>query len=250
MKPIKPISYRDGTWDQQIFHTASTRGLDYDVDVTGKVVIDVGAHIGGFTAYAAENGAVSVHSFEVYERNYYHLVRNVGKYSNVITYNKAVFPTDYIRINGEPIEFDFEPPASSVNTGGGNVVMTSTKPNVSFEMVSLDWIVEPIKEYPIVLKLDCESSEFPILFGATHSTLKRIDRIVGEFHNPFPNSRMDKFCREHLSVNTDTYPVNMEGLKLFLHDHGFDVTIKNVHPTNEIDLTKPAILGIFEARRI
>jgi len=66
---------REGTWDKSIFDTVM-QGEYGDIDFAGKTVVDIGAHIGGFSILAALGGARRVVAFEAGAENYALLVAN------------------------------------------------------------------------------------------------------------------------------------------------------------------------------
>ncbi|MBA2692475.1 MAG: FkbM family methyltransferase [Rubrobacter sp.] len=124
------------------------------------------------------------------------------------------------------------------HVAGGNVIFSSA--GVEVETASFDEIINEASEggrkRVKLLKIDCEGSEFPILF--TSQTLHLIDDIRGEFHeyggdhdpHSIPeNARVEGFDR-----------FTIEELTKVLEREGFTVTSERSGDTN---------LGLFFATR-
>jgi len=163
--------YRPDTWDEKIFKMVY--GGEYGkIDFMHKTVVDIGAHIGGFSVLAAHSGSSVVHAYEASPENYYLLSKNCDGLP-VILHNQAVWRSD-----GAQEELAWVPSRDIKNTGGG-VVTTRKDIGVPMDVVSFDSIVESVGVIDI-LKLDCEGSEIPILM--TSKYLHSIELIVGEYH--------------------------------------------------------------------
>jgi hypothetical protein len=85
------------------------------------------------------------------------------------------------------------------------------------------------------LKIDCESSEWPILYTSTQ--LHNVFRIAGEYHIPLPERE------EYFNLDR---PCTIEGLREFLHEHFAIVNVQEPFGEWE-DGEKHAPLGIFSA---
>ena len=140
------------------------------------VVIDVGGHIGSFTILAASRARHGqVYTFEPDGNNYAQLKQNVelNQFSNVVITQMAVGAKSGTRIfyrddnNDSSSSFTRE-------TGAKKVV-----PIVS--------LAEVFKSKNIVncdfLKLDCEGSEYEIIFDSPKELFKKISRIAIEVHD-------------------------------------------------------------------
>lgn len=152
---------------------------DYDPDhqsiKAGNVVIDLGAHIGTFTLYAARLGAKvfavepSPDSFALLERN----ITTNHFTKNVTAINQAVDPNQqYLTLNLNEIN-------PGMNTSFGR-----TQNQVRVKALSLR---DLFSTYNIVhcdlLKCDIEGGEYENLYTLTDDLFQRIDRIYLEFHH-------------------------------------------------------------------
>lgn len=190
-------TFRPDTWDSEIWRQVYDLN-EYRVNrFAGKVVVDIGAHIGSFSRLAADSGATVVYAFEPNKENYRVLCENVSG-TQVNTYNMALHAASGMCVNTIP---------SSVkeNTGGCNVELSSDGSGA--QTISMDDIID-IAGYAHIVKMDCEGGEYPGLLKCTK--LHRVDAIVGEYHGH----------------STET----IEGLKNYLNENGFSVGLE---PTND-----------------
>jgi FkbM family methyltransferase len=186
-------TFRSDTWDEAIWNLVNGMN-EYRVNrFAGKIVVDVGAHIGSFSRLAADNGATVVYSFEPNADNYRVLCENVAG-TQVQTYNMAVHAASGLLVKS--IE-SLEP----TNTGGCGVVLSPD--GAGTPTISMDDIID-LAGYVHILKMDCEGGEYPGLLKCTK--LNRVDAIVGEYHG-------------HA---TET----IEGLKEHLNNNGFSVGLE------------------------
>lgn len=179
--------FRDGTHDREIWrcvvecdeYRMSEREFAPD-----DVIVDVGAHIGSFTWLAKQRGSSTVYSFEPCRQNYLLLGLNVGTRQ----FNQALWRSDGQRYGS----LYFQPSTNQENTGGGDVLYEF---GTTVDFMSLDWFIERhnIKRIRL-LKLDCESSEYPILLTSKH--LGICDEIIGEYHElPYGGRSIPSFAR-------------------------------------------------------
>jgi hypothetical protein len=121
------------------------------------------------------------------------------------------------------------------NTGGGHVRWNApdgTVPALAFDRIVEDALaLAPARSGIRLLKLDCEGSEWPILF--TSRRLDAMEAIVGEYHE-LARDDPDRFetARE--------WDCTGRTLGAFLRGAGFDV---------EVSASNAARLGRFAARR-
>lgn len=160
-------------------------------------VMDVGANIGLFSGLALERGAGKVIAVEASPHNFSALVRNLNQWSieRVTVLNRAVWRSD------QPSKLlHLNPLPADGNTGGVNV-LENAGPDTVYT-VGLD---ELIGDKTIsFLKVDCEGSEYPILY--TSKKLHQVKRLVIEVHpvdhlmQADANVRPGENTPEHLTV--------------------------------------------------
>lgn len=175
-----PFVFRPGTHDQAVFRAVSLRNeyrLPESFDPE-DVIVDVGTHIGSFCYAALRRGSENVYGFEPQKDNYEHAKVNLRSFDGrVHLYNKAVWRSDRA---GDSLSFSLS--EDTANTAGGNVMVADTGQDV--ETVAFDDVIRQAtddgKKRVRMLKLDCEGSEFPIVF--TSQTLHLVDEIRGEYH--------------------------------------------------------------------
>jgi len=182
----------------------------------GQVAVDIGAHIGCFTCEALDRGFDRVFSFEADPRNFSQLCRNAVRRPDA---RRAELQWGAVWRSDKPLTdlrmaWQFDPNVRETNTGGGSVALSfgsgDLVPGHSLRSVfqRLDQLKIPRINF---LKLDCEGSEFPILYSAP-DLLDRVDRIAAELHDNLPwksDALVDGF------ENTE------EAVHSFLRSHGF-----------------------------
>ena len=198
--------FREGTWDSGIWEEARNYPV-YNFD--GKTIIDLGAHIGGFTTKAAESGAKMVYAYEAWRENFEVLKKNVEGYDNVKANNLAVWKS---RSPVKNVYFhdDFD----LTNTGGVGVFEGSGL-GLEVKTVGLDDVLTQSGPVDIV-KIDIESGEYPALY--TSRMLGMVRSIVGEYHH----GMIDHSCE----IDGVTYGYNIEDLKSYLELNGFCVAVE------------------------
>jgi len=166
----------------------------------GDAVIDIGAHIGAFSALAAMRGAGKVIALEADGKNCEIARSNLAPFPQCEVRNAAVWRSDLPQIE----DLLYVPATDPLNTGGGSVLFDKPEASRHFggygatpspvaggvgcgphasvhrvDGVALDEILRELRALRC-LKIDAEGSEFPILLTAT--LLDRVREIVGEFH--------------------------------------------------------------------
>ncbi len=179
---------RDNTNDDHIWLNIVDRNHnEYRLPkrMDGYVVIDVGAHIGAFSYACIERGAQKVYAFEPNLSSFSLLTENLSRY---VESNRAYIERAAVWRSDEPMidilylsrmtEID-----ERINSGSPSVIKgepAERVPAISLDSI-LDWIQSRDNPKKVLLKLDCEGSEWPILF--TSSLLEAVvDEIVGEYH--------------------------------------------------------------------
>lgn len=157
-----------------------------DIDVYGKNVIDIGANIGMFTALALEHGAKKVVAVEPLPTNTAELLKLYGHEPRVVVIQKAVTDKESQRVR-----MTNEGAVSKLVSGQAFVDVASTT------LLSL------LKNLPeddtnLVLKLDCEGAEFPIILNSKF-ILDRFQTIYMEVHEgALEGYPADKFSNQML----------------------------------------------------
>ena len=110
------LALRYGSWDALIVGNV-LRGEYGAIDVRGKVVVDVGAHIGGFAILAATRGARRVLAYEPAAENFRLLALNAATHPAIEAHRAAVWRSDR-----RDARLAWRASSNPVNTGGGSVV--------------------------------------------------------------------------------------------------------------------------------
>jgi len=144
------------------------------------VIIDLGANIGSFSIYMGYlKTNCRVYAYEPQAKNYDMLVKNISKnkLGHIEPVKQAV-----MRESGKILLIDNGP--SSVAT---KEEIPGYLEYEEVEAVTLEQVFEDNKIMECdILKIDTEGSEYGIIEGAKIETLKKIRRIVMEFHKTEP----------------------------------------------------------------
>jgi FkbM family methyltransferase len=141
--------------------------------VKDKTVIDIGANIGIFSILVGSMFAKKVYAVEPVSSTFMQLCANINKskLKNIVPIKSAV--TD---VAGEFVEVkltqDFGHNGLYANSATGETVYTT----------SLNEILRQVEGDDILLKIDCEGSEYDILMNAFPEDMSRVSRIVLESH--------------------------------------------------------------------
>ena len=205
------IHRRAGTTDDLIIKSI-IKDNEYKIqkaDISGKTIIDVGAHIGVFSVLCGYYGAREVLSFEPMVENVSLFRENTREYSCIRLVQAAIGRSDAKRKS-----IAFYSSGGTYNLGGGHIIYNFGD---IVPVVALDDILSNYKSVDLI-KFDCEGSEFPILF--TSKMLPKIKRIIGEFHN------FRRFDTRYSPEILDGYTIDdftIEGLTKYLNGVGMDV---------------------------
>lgn len=143
-------------------------------DFKGKNVIDIGASNGVFTLLAHDYGAKSIISIEPNTIVFKILKENVKSYSNIKAYNLAVWSESGKKVNiGREAYFaDIDARCYVVPNDNGEIRTCNI--NTFFQLFKND--------KDVVLKLDCEGSEYEILYSMNVSYFNKVSTIFLEAH--------------------------------------------------------------------
>ncbi len=162
-----------GTYEE-IFDQNSY-GLE-QIEVRGKTVIDIGGNLGMFSLLCLEKGANKIITVEAQPVVYQGLLNNVSNYQAIIPMNYAASDSD-----GQQVHILNAHVASRVGGDVGDLV----------ETITLQTLMDRknVLGDDLVLKLDCEGSEFNILLPTSTGLIRRFAVIYMEVHgntNPDP----------------------------------------------------------------
>ena len=167
------------------------------------VIVDIGAHIGGFAIRAAKLAHHGdVYAYEASSKNYALLEKNyqLNNAENLHIHNKAV--------SHQSGEMNFFMPSD--NGALGSLMQETDNPMETVQAVTLTDIITENRIARIdYLKVDVEGAEYDILLNCPAGTLSKIQRIVMEYH---------EFEGDHRNHN---HLVN------FLKSHDFHVAVED-----------------------
>jgi len=141
---------------------------------SGDKVLDIGGNIGAFALYAGNSASdVSIDSYEPFPENAKFLKKNIetSKLKGVTIFQAAVAGENgeqFLRVDDSWVKHSL-----SDNAEGRGIKV---------ETIALDKIVEEMGRCDL-LKVDCEGGEYEIFYNAAPETLRKIDRIVCEYHD-------------------------------------------------------------------
>lgn len=145
---------------------------------SGDTVVDVGAHIGSFTIYAARHASAGrVFAFEPTDENYAQLTSNLttNAVTNVVATRAAVSttsgPRQMFMQADDHVGHSLYPDAAA---GARQITVETTNLQDFFKRHGITHVD--------FLKLDCEGAEFEILLNASDALLATIEKISMEVH--------------------------------------------------------------------
>ena len=192
-------------------------------------IIDIGAHKGFFAHYAALNCSADsrIICLEPSKSNYTQLIenKNLNGLKNVHAINKAVLSK-----SGMATLHILSPANNSILSEYENVINKSSNSAESVEVMTISQIMDEFQLEKIdFLKMDCEGSEYDILYGLDPSIFAKIKVISLEFHDLIEPEKSG------------------HSLALFLSDHGFKIvdfsymeSISTIHSGHLIALNTEA----------
>ncbi len=162
----------------------------------GATIVDVGAHFGYFSMFAAMNIAPSgkVYAIEPSPKNYDQLCENLkaNKFERILPI--AVGLSNHRGF--QPIYGDRSFNHSIFSSSA------ATAPIASVPLLSLaDFMQQQQIRWIDFLKLDCEGAEYPILLESSTTTLNAVNVISLEFHDLRDQYYRPQQLVEHLEKN-------------------------------------------------
>lgn len=155
------------------------KGLPQNKIPSKPTIIDVGANVGYFSLFSLMRyPKAKVFSFEPMPQNFELLkkYRNENKNLDFNPTNKAM--------SGEAGHITLQYDASDTFTTSASIFDTSIgNDTLKVETVTLEDVInENHLEKVDLLKLDCEGSEYSILYGASDTTLEKVKALTIETH--------------------------------------------------------------------
>lgn len=183
---------------------------DYDDDSLpihpADIVVDIGAHIGAFSVWAAKRAPQGrVYAFEPNRENYDLLVENVrlNGLTNVETFHAAVSDRE-----GEAVLFH-----SKYSSVSHSFFESGDRDCATVRSISLAGIMESNRLDRVdYLKVDAEGAEYLILLNAPPETLKKVNRIFIEFHDSLDHGYNCRELQKHLADNGFDAAVDVRSL--------------------------------------
>lgn len=184
------------------------------------VVIDIGAHIGSFSVWAARqapNGRV--YAFEPNDENHIFLEENkkLNDLKNLEIFKLAVSDKD-----GEASFFNSDHLSMShsfFETGAENTTTVRT--------ISLAGILEANKiDHVDYLKIDAEGAEYLIVLNASPEALNKVDKILIEYHDYLDHGHHYKDIENYLVNNGFQVEIARNFLFRYIFKQGFIKAIR------------------------
>ncbi|GAG99005.1 unnamed protein product [marine sediment metagenome] len=171
---------RSGYFEGKVVHDEIMKEEYYRIPENPKVVIDVGAHVGGTAILCASLGA-TVYAYEPMQSTFDILLDNIVLNKAKITgkiycFDKAI---------GTPCQRKLY--HHSTNSGASSLwLFTKGTDKEDWEMVDVISLKQVFEENNIkhcdLLKLDCEGAEFEILYDTPKEVFDKIGQISLEWH--------------------------------------------------------------------
>ena len=170
---------------------------------SGDIVIDIGAHMGYFSLYAANKGA-EVFAFEAFPEHCRHIKDHALQNGRVVrVFNEAI--SDMMG------DMNFY----IAKNNGCNSLYRKTDEKITVRGVTLKHIFEREQlDHCDYLKVDCEGAEYGILMTLPDEVLSKIRRIVLEYHfgpefgQPKEKPKQLKSFLEQKGYRVEDVPVN------------------------------------------
>lgn len=195
--------------------------IDQDFNIKkNDVVVDIGANIGAFSILAARKASDGrVFAYEPNKKNYSLLLKNksLNNLHNLLVFNLAVA--------GEKGHVDLF--ISKLNDCAHSIYSADSKKSVKVKSIGLRDIfaMNNLKRINY-LKIDAEGAEYDILLNTPAEIIRKVDKIVLEYH--------DQLNRDH----------DYNDLKEYLEGNGFKVEMGGNFLIRRIFL-----MGMIKARR-
>lgn len=167
--------------------------LEYEnFDVSGHVVLDIGASIGDSAVYFAREGAKAVYSFEPFEQTFSRACVNVRL--NKLEERVQLFKLGVASREGTMTALYDRATSTSNSLLRLQGAIVEHRPDLEVERVSVVSFAQAVamctgkSDDPLACKMDCEGSEFEIFADDPDlsAALERIDKLLIEYHERSP----------------------------------------------------------------
>ncbi len=170
--------------------------IDEDFNIKkNDIIIDIGANIGAFSILAAKSASNGkVFAYEPNKENYDMLKKNkvLNNLHNLFLFDLAV--------SGNNGYIDFF--TSKLNDGGHSIYSTDSKKAAKVKSTTLSDIFKANNLKKInYLKIDAEGAEYDILLNTPAEIIRKVDKIVLEYHDYFNHDHDYKDLKEYLEGN-------------------------------------------------
>ncbi len=154
---------------------------EYPISQNDKTIVDLGGNIGAFAIWAARRSpAARVFAFEPFPQTFEHMAANVrqnGMEKQIQMLAVAVGAAD------GTIEFDAAPDTASHSRKMATAPNADIKQTISVPMMSLETMFKTIGcEEVDAIKSNVEGAEYEIFGKAPPQTLRRMKRLLLEYH--------------------------------------------------------------------
>lgn len=180
-------TFRPDTWDETIvrsvvdldeYHIPPLRPTD--------VVVDIGAHIGGFSYAAWLKGSRNIYAYEPFRDNFMLLCKNLAPQ---IAATEVMVGHGRTAVWSESGVELWPAPPDTYNTGGIQYHTHPVKGQEPFLTTSFDSVLASVPSPIRFLKMDCESAEFPCI--TTSACLGKVQQVALEWHE-FPPYKLSQ----------------------------------------------------------
>jgi FkbM family methyltransferase len=151
---------------------------DYGTVPPGGVVVDIGANIGVYSLYAAACGAGGVHAFEPNSEAFRQLSRNIREnhLDNLVRAHRlAVSGGESEKVKFPKISSMYNAIIEDATVRDYEVVPAMTLGGIIGQFFPGNTVID-------LLKMDCEGSEYDILYTTGSEVFQRIREIRLEYH--------------------------------------------------------------------
>lgn len=174
VSPVEYLNYMKNDNSIVFNEVIENNAYKADDNLLNKNILDVGANIGCYSLLASYYGAKKVVAVEPVADTFNFLVKNIAAsgFKNITPVKKIVWSTD----NAE------QRISSNSLHNGVNGLYAQGEKWETIKTITLNTLLKEFDDNNIILKLDCEGSEYDILLNASQEDMNRISYIHLEIH--------------------------------------------------------------------